>query len=68
MSEEKKNNKKDIQPEKKETKKEEKKKKDKHLDKLNEAYNMISELEDKLLREKAKLICKWLSHKKQEEY
>ena len=42
--------------EKKETKKEEKKKKDKHLDKLNEAYNMISELEDKLLREKAELV------------
>ncbi len=33
-----------------------KKKKDKHADKLNEAYNMISELEDKLLREKAELI------------
>lgn len=33
-----------------------KKKKDKHEDKLNEAYNMISELEDKLLREKAELI------------
>ena len=33
-----------------------KKKKDKHTDKLNEAYNMISELEDKLLREKAELI------------
>ena len=32
------------------------KKKDKHTDKLNEAYNMISELEDKLLREKAELI------------
>ena len=32
------------------------KKKDKHADKLNEAYNMISELEDKLLREKAELI------------
>ena len=33
-----------------------KKKKDKHSDKLNEAYNKISELEDKLLREKAELI------------
>ena len=32
------------------------KKRDKHADKLNEAYNMISELEDKLLREKAELI------------
>lgn len=31
-------------------------KKDKHLDKLNEAYNMISSLEDKLLREKAEMI------------
>ena len=42
----------------KENKKEkkEKKKKDKHEDKLNEAYNMISELEDKLLREKAELV------------
>lgn len=30
-----------------------KKKHDKHEDKLNEAYNKISELEDKLLREKA---------------
>ena len=28
----------------------------KHEDKLNEAYNMISELEDKLLREKAELV------------
>ena len=37
-------------------KKEKKKKKDKHLDKLNEAYNMISELEDRLLREKAELV------------
>ena len=37
-------------------KKKEKKKKDKHEDKLNEAYNMISELEDKLLREKAELV------------
>lgn len=37
-------------------KKEKKPKKDKHLDKLNEAYNMISELEDKLLREKAELV------------
>ncbi len=33
-----------------------KEKKDKHLDKLNEAYNMISSLEDKLLREKAEMI------------
>ena len=33
-----------------------KNKKDKHTDKLNEAYNMISELEDKLLREKAELV------------
>ena len=32
------------------------KKKSKHDEKLNEAYNMISELEDKLLREKAELI------------
>ncbi len=42
----------------KEDKKEKKakKKKDKHEDKLNEAYNMISELEDKLLREKAELV------------
>jgi molecular chaperone GrpE len=39
----------------KETKKE-KKKKDKHEDKLNEAYNKINELEDKLLREKAELV------------
>ena len=37
-------------------KKEKKHKKDKHTDKLNEAYNMISELEDKLLREKAELV------------
>lgn len=37
-------------------KKDRKKKKDKHLDKLNEAYNMISSLEDKLLREKAEMI------------
>lgn len=37
-------------------KKEKKKKKDKHMDKLNEAYNMISELEDRLLREKAELV------------
>lgn len=37
-------------------KKEKKQKKDKHTDKLNEAYNMISELEDKLLREKAELV------------
>ena len=36
--------------------KKEKKKKEKHEDKLNEAYNMISELEDKLLREKAELV------------
>lgn len=35
---------------------EKKKKKDKHEDKLNEAYNMISSLEDKLLREKAEMI------------
>ena len=40
---------------KEETKKE-KKKKDKHLDKLNEAYNMISTLEDSLLRSKAELV------------
>lgn len=40
----------------KEKKKEHKKKKDKHEDKLNEAYNMISSLEDKLLREKAEMI------------
>ena len=33
--------------------KKKKKKKDKHEDKLNEAYNMISLLQDKLLREKA---------------
>ena len=33
-----------------------KKKKDKHLDKLNEAYNMISTLEDNLLRSKAELV------------
>ena len=32
------------------------KKKDKHTDKLNEAYNKISELEDRLLREKAELV------------
>lgn len=32
------------------------KKKDKHIDKLNEAYNKISELEDRLLREKAELV------------
>lgn len=36
--------------------KKDKKKKDKHEDKLNEAYNMISSLEDKLLREKAEMI------------
>lgn len=40
----------------KEEKKDKKKKKDKHEDKLNEAYNKISELEDKLLREKAESI------------
>jgi len=33
-----------------------KKIKDKGLDKLNEAYNKISELEDRLLREKAELV------------
>ena len=33
-----------------------KKKKDKHMDKLNEAYNMISQLEDSLLRSKAELV------------
>ena len=33
-----------------------KKNKDKRLDKLNDAYNKISELEDKLLREKAELV------------
>ena len=37
-------------------KKKEKNKKDNNKDKLNEAYNMISELEDKLLREKAELV------------
>jgi len=37
-------------------KKDHKKKKDKHQDKLNEAYNMISSLEDKLLREKAEMV------------
>ena len=42
--------------EEKDTKKERKKKKDKHLDKLIEAYNMISSLEDKLLREKAEMV------------
>ena len=36
--------------------KEKKVKKDKHLDKLNEAYNKISELEDSLLRSKAEFI------------
>jgi len=36
--------------------KEKKQKKDKHLDKLNEAYNKISELEDGLLRSKAEFI------------
>lgn len=36
--------------------KEKKVKKDKHLDKLNEAYNKISELEDSLLRSKADFI------------
>ena len=36
--------------------KEKKCKKDKHLDKLNEAYNKISELEDSLLRSKADFI------------
>lgn len=36
--------------------KKDKKKKEKHEDKLNEAYNMISSLEDKLLREKAEAI------------
>ncbi len=40
----------------KKNKKDKKKKKDKHEDKLNEAYNMISSLEDKLLREKAEMI------------
>ena len=40
----------------KEENKKEKKKKDKHLDKLNEAYNMISTLEDSLLRSKAELV------------
>ena len=33
-----------------------KKQKDKHMDKLNEAYNMISQLEDSLLRSKAELV------------
>ena len=41
---------------KKPLKKEKKVKKDKHEDKLNEAFNKISELEDKLLREKAEMI------------
>lgn len=40
-----------LKQEEKKNKKE--KKKDKQLDKLNEAYNKISELEDKLLRERA---------------
>jgi len=44
-----------IKEEKKEHK-EKKAKKDKHLDKLNEAYNKISELEDSLLRSKADFI------------
>jgi len=44
-----------VEKTKEETKKE-KKKKDKHLDKLNEAYNMISTLEDSLLRSKAELV------------
>lgn len=39
-----------------EPKKEKKVKKDKHQDKLNEAYNMISTLQDSLLREKAELL------------
>lgn len=43
-----------IKNEKKEQK--EKRKKDKNLDKLNEAYNKISELEDSLLRSKADFI------------
>jgi len=42
--------------EEKETHKEKKCKKDKHLDKLNEAYNKIAELEDSLLRSKADFI------------
>ena len=42
--------------EEKEEHKEKKCKKDKHLDKLNEAYNKISELEDSLLRSKADFI------------
>ena len=40
----------------KEEHKEKKCKKDKHLDKLNEAYNKISELEESLLRSKADFI------------
>ncbi len=47
---------KEIQEDKKTLKKEKKHKKEKHEDKLNEAFNKISELEDKLLREKAEMI------------
>jgi molecular chaperone GrpE len=41
------------------------KKKEKHKDKLKEAYNKISELEDKLLREKAEMVN--YRHRKEDE-
>ena len=40
----------------KESKSDKKRKKDKHLDKLNEAYNQMSILEDALIRSKAELV------------
>ena len=46
----------DCQCEHDKKEKKQKKIKDKRLDKLNEAYNKISELEDRLLREKAELV------------
>lgn len=51
--------------EEKKNKKEKKHKREKHEDKLNEAYNKISSLEDKLLREKAEMVN--YRHRKEEE-
>ena len=46
----------DTKQEEKKVKKEKKKEKDVSLDKLNEAYNKISELEDKLIRQNADMV------------
>ncbi len=46
----------DTKQEEKKVKKEKKKEKDVSLDKLNEAYNKISELEDKLIRQSADMV------------